>query len=248
MFRQAKPLADHISPVTAERLADALFEIGKGQLVQGDYAMAIKWLQRASDIMDKPTPESLSRDAVELRLAVTQLLFDALLAEGSSDGAAKAESLTVLLEDEMGDKAIVQLMRLELLQSRPPDEFDLEAYVAVLRRMVRTFIGTESAFRLLLHHIRELHRRSPILGTSVLDEFLHTRIVKSECIDWMEKLVIGRVSMAAAVQQGEADAVNELLAALEKLQERISEPFGPSCAVAVLSVCSTPVSKPRMRS
>jgi hypothetical protein len=66
----------HITPDPAltENLADALYEIGKGLFGRKQFDMAVRWLERAHDILSEQELEHLSDNGGELRLAIMQLL------------------------------------------------------------------------------------------------------------------------------------------------------------------------------
>jgi hypothetical protein len=70
MFAKCKKLTDALTPDSAETLADLLFEMGKDSLTNQNYEVAIRWLERAYDILGEQDMEMLSPEASELRLSI----------------------------------------------------------------------------------------------------------------------------------------------------------------------------------
>jgi len=69
MFAKCKQLDRALTPSSAESLADLLYEIGKDNLTKRAYEVAIKWLERAHDVLGEQDMELLSPEAGELRLS-----------------------------------------------------------------------------------------------------------------------------------------------------------------------------------
>jgi hypothetical protein len=61
---------------SAEEFADALFEIGKDLFTKTQFEVAVRWLERAHDVLGEQELERLSDDAGELRLSIMQLLSE----------------------------------------------------------------------------------------------------------------------------------------------------------------------------
>lgn len=74
MFTKSKQVMCRLNPATAESLADLLFEMGKDMLRKRSYEPAVKWLERAADILGDQELENLSPDSGELRLSIMQSL------------------------------------------------------------------------------------------------------------------------------------------------------------------------------
>jgi hypothetical protein len=72
MFSKIKQMHCTISPSTAENLADLMYEIGKDLLKKRNYELAVRWLERAHDMIGEQELEMLSPEAGELRLSVIQ--------------------------------------------------------------------------------------------------------------------------------------------------------------------------------
>ncbi|KAI2473487.1 meiosis protein SPO22/ZIP4 like-domain-containing protein [Annulohypoxylon bovei var. microspora] len=185
-------------PLSAENLADSLFEIGKDLAEKKNLPLAVKWLQRAYEVINAQDLEQLSREAIELRLAISQALVRAYLNTDTPEGFQKAENHICYIESEIGDKLVVLLLRLELLLNSPAEVFDSNGYADVLRRMVRSLDISESSFNLVIHHIRKLDDKSPSLACSILDEFITSRVLPTQHDPWVERAVVLRTRMATA--------------------------------------------------
>ncbi|KAI1381649.1 SPO22-domain-containing protein [Hypoxylon crocopeplum] len=161
-----------------------------------NFSIAAKWLERAFEFVNSQELEQLSREAIELRLAISQALVRAYLNTETTEDFQKAENHVGYVESEIGDKLVVLLLRLELLLSSPAEVFDSNAYASVLRRMMRSLDISESSFNLTIHHIRKLEDKSPALASSVLDEFITSRILPNQQDTWVERAVVLRTQMA----------------------------------------------------
>ncbi len=72
MFRKASVMDKHLDPNIAESFADLLFEIGKDQLENKQYELAVRWLERSYDVLLEQDLERLSSDAGELRISIIE--------------------------------------------------------------------------------------------------------------------------------------------------------------------------------
>lgn len=235
MLRKAGDLLTNLDATLSENLADTFFDIGRAFLPKKEFQMAVKWLERAYEIIDAQDIEKLSRDGVELRLAILQAYIQALVGTKTRDNLRRAEDLVAYVETELGDKPVLLLLGLELLQSAPGEEFDSLAYESVLHRMIKSFNFTEEHFKFVLHHARWLHDRSAALGCSVMDDLIATKILPSEKGEWIEKALVLRVFMATS-QSGIIENCIELGDLLAKVKETLSEPIQPPAAAAAQSV------------
>ncbi|KAL2171836.1 hypothetical protein VTG60DRAFT_1533 [Thermothelomyces hinnuleus] len=226
MYSKAERLRPFLTPDYAERLADVLYEIGKSLSDRSDFTIAIKWFERASDVINSQELDHLSREGLELRLAILQALVTALLGSNTTEGFEKAENYVNLIEAEAGNNFVVSLLKLELLQKSPSEVFDSEAYGDVLRHIIRNFAFSESAFKLIMHHIRKLHDKSPGSGCAVLDDFIMT-LGNAEKDEWMEKAVVTRMWMIT----NQRDSV-ETINAVQNVLGCLGKPLGPEAAVA----------------
>lgn len=235
MYSKGHLQPNALDPNSAEKMAEILFEIGKDLSKKENFSMAVRWLERGYDIINAQDLSLLSRDAIELRLSIYQALIHALLGLGTPESSQKALDLVSYIESEIGEKPVVLLLRLEFLQKTPAEVFDVEAYADILRRMVRSFNFSEAHFKLLVHHARKLHDKSPTLATSVVDGMLRGTIVSSGREEWVERLVLLRIWMETTQRDG-MRAIEELMGALEGLQNNLNKPFGASTAVGALTV------------
>ncbi|WQF82317.1 Putative meiosis specific protein Spo22/ZIP4/TEX11 [Colletotrichum destructivum] len=235
MYDKGHLAPQSLDPSSAEKMTEVLFEMGKDLSERGDFPMAARWLERAYNVINAQDLVHLSRDAIELRLAVCQGLVHAFLAVDTQDSSQKALELVNYVESEIGDKPVVLLLRLELLQKTPAEVFDVEAYADILRRMVRAFNFSESHFKLLVHHARKLHDKSPTQATSVVDGMLRGAMVSSGRDEWVERLVLLRIWMETT-QRDSLTAVEGLAAVLAGLQDNLEKPFGASAAVGALTL------------
>ncbi len=230
MFTKSERLSSSLTPECAEKLADVLYEIGKSLSARADFPIAAKWLQRANDIINGPDLENLSREGVELRLAILQALVTALLGTDTPEGLERANNLVDCIETEVGKKLIVSLLRLELLQKTPAEVFDNEGYADILRRMIRDSTLSEPSFKLIIHHIRKLYDKSPVTGCAVLDDFI-LALTKVENQGWMERAVVTCMWMITNQRDtlSSIDAVHSVLSYLTR-------PLSPEAAVAAQAV------------
>lgn len=220
MYNSGKLAPESLDPYQIEKLADVLYEIGKDLSKKSDFSLAVKWLDRAHDTINSQGLELLSREAIELRTAVLQALVTALLDLGTTDGFQRANDLVNVIEAEMGNKLVVLLLRLEVLQKSPAEVFDSDSYADVVRRMIKSFHFSESVFKLVVHHIRKLHDKSPGLGCMVLDDFIRA-LRSAEKDEWIERLIIVRIWMTTN-QRDLVDTVQSAEHVLMKLDRTLS--------------------------
>ncbi|KAK4655881.1 sporulation-specific protein 22 [Podospora pseudocomata] len=178
MYSSAERLRGFLTRDYTERLADVLYEIGKSLSGKEDYKIAVKWLERANEVVNSVGVEQLTREGVELRLAILQALITALLGTGTEENYGKAKNYVDFVEVEMGNKMVVCLLKLEVMYKTPNAEvFDEEGYADVLRHMIRNFdgkkgMGSGAEFKLVVHHVRRLHDKAPGAGCAVMDDFI----------------------------------------------------------------------------
>ncbi len=232
MFNKAGPLRKNLNADYSEKLADVLYEIGSSLSAKQDFAMAVKWLERASDLFNDQIIELLSREGVELRMTILQAKVSALLGLNTVDGYERASSLVDYVESEVGTKPLVSLLKLDLLNKSPAESFDCDAYADVLRGMINTLSVSESTLKLLLHHIRKLHDKSPGIGCAVLDAFIHI-VQRHHNDDWLGRLVITRIWMTV----NERDS-NEMIDAARRLLSSLASPLPADATVTVQAVSS----------
>ncbi|KAI9739411.1 MAG: hypothetical protein M1818_005099 [Claussenomyces sp. TS43310] len=221
-----------LDPESAESLADVLFEMGRGQLAKKQYGLAVKWIERSYDILLSQELEKLSPDANELRISIMQSNVKALLGLKCEDALHKAQGLVNLLESEVGDKLVVLLLKLELLLSSQVEVFDGSTYGHIIQRMIRTVILTDSTFKLIIHHIRKLHDKSPSLACNIFDELIQGRIFADPKAQWVEAVLVNRVWMATN-QRDSPDALASVESFLDTCLTDIRIPISQSAIFAV---------------
>jgi hypothetical protein len=72
MFSKIKLMHCTIPSSTAEIFADLMYEMGKDLLRKRNYELAVRWLERAYDVIGEQELEMLSSEAGELRLSIMQ--------------------------------------------------------------------------------------------------------------------------------------------------------------------------------
>jgi hypothetical protein len=235
LYGSVEKLIQNIDLALVEKLADALFEIGKDLARKKDSVLAARWLERTYELINSQEMGLLSRDAIELRLATSQVLIQVYLDMGTTDGLDRAENHIAYVESELGDKLVVLLFRIEVLLHSPAEVFDSKAYTDILRRMVRTVEMSESTFKLLMHHIRKLDEKNNSAAISALDEFLTTCVLATEQEQWIDKAIILRAHMA--VREGSIESVQSLEAVLNDVQPTTGKPLSVNSAASIQTVC-----------
>ncbi len=235
MFHSASITRSYFTPQTAENLADSLCEMGEELLRQKQYEMAAKWLQRAYEILMGQELEKLSADAMELRTCIVQCHVKALLGLEQPAALEKATNLVCLLETEVGDKLIVILMRLEILSSSANNIFDSDHYSLVLQKMIRTTVLSEANFKLIMHHIRKLHDKSPSMACKRLDELLQTRVFHAGNHRWVADILINRLWMTIS-QRNSDNFLEDLKYIFETIASNVDKAIDPSATHAAQTV------------
>jgi hypothetical protein len=235
MYSKSEPLRQSLDTTSAENLADILSEIGKDSLAKQDFPMAVKWLERAFDVINSKELERLSREAVELRISICHAFVRALLGIGTLESTERAENLVGFIESEIGDEPVVLLLRLEMVQKAPAEVFDADVYADILRRMIRSFDFSDAHFKLATHHIRKLYDKSPGLGSRVLSEMLRTKILQSGVPDWIERVVILRIWMTINSRES-PECTTELIVLLTEIQENLEIPLRSTATIAAQTV------------
>lgn len=231
MFNKSLSSKQLFDPNTAESMADVLDEMGKDLLRKRQYEMATKWLDRALELLASQELDRLSMDASELRISIIESNIKALLGLQSQEAVDKARNLVDLLENEIGDKLIVLLLKLQLLSSGMNETFDSGSYSDILRRMARSTSLNAENFKLIMHHIRKLNDKSPSLACKALDELLTLRILPEEKEEWIEQIFITRLYMTV----GQTDSVDALVSLEELFSFIVSNIKQPISSAATLA-------------
>lgn len=235
MFKKSMSSRQIFDPNTAESLADVLFEIGKDLLHKKEYKLAVKWLDRALEVLTGQELDRLSMDASELRISIIESSIKANLGLHSQEAVERARVLIESLENEIGDKLIVLLMKLDLVSSTTNESFDSNLYADILRRMTRSTILNAENFKLIMHHIRKLNDKCPSLGCKALDELLTLRILPEDKEEWIEKVLITRLYMTVG-QRDSVDALISLEALFSMIVANIKQPISAAATLAAHTV------------
>ena len=235
MFNKCTSSRKIFDPPTAESLADILYEMGKELLHKKQYKIATKWLERALDIITGQDLDRLSMDASELKMSIVESFVKALLWNQDEESADKARNLIEVLENEVGDKLIVLLLKLELLSSATNKIFDSSLYADILRRMIRSVVMNAEAFKIILFHVRKLNDNSPSLACKALDELLRLRVLPEDKEEWIEKVLITRLYLT--MSHGDSDdALNVLLKLFSFIVSNIKQPISSAATLAAHTV------------
>ncbi|KAF2190807.1 SPO22-domain-containing protein [Zopfia rhizophila CBS 207.26] len=215
MFSKSKQLNCEPQPSTAENMVDLLYEMGKDLLGKRNYELAVRWLERAHDVLGEQGLENLSPDAGELRLSIMQSLVQAYMKLKSTEAQRRAWDLVNLLDTDYGEKMVVQLLKLELLSES--DTIDSSRYYTVLLRLIRSVVLTDTNFRTIIHYIHKIKDHSNVTARRSLDDLIELRLLSDQNQDWIEKAVITRIWVGTTGSSSEQS--NE---PLQELFENIS--------------------------
>ncbi|KAI0402376.1 meiosis protein SPO22/ZIP4 like-domain-containing protein [Xylaria palmicola] len=161
LYAGLEKLTPHVEITSIEKLADSLFEIGRDMAFKKNSTLAAKWLERSYELINAQDISQLSRDAIELRLAISQALIQVYLDIGSPDYIDRAENHIAYIESELGDKLVVLLFRTEVLLRSPAEVFDSTAYADLLRRMMRSVALKQQDVDTALGCLEQLSQASP---------------------------------------------------------------------------------------
>lgn len=235
LYANLEALTTKLDTASIEKTADTMFEIGKDLALKNNSILAAKWLERADELINSQEMGNLSRDAIELRLAIAQALIQVYLDIGDPDYINRAENHIAYIQDKLGDKLVVLLFRTEVMLRSPAESFDSVAYADIVRRMIRTVDMSESTFKLLIHHIRQLDKRNHLAASSVLDEFLKACVFTSQREQWIDKAVILRIYMA--ISDDSVESIKALEAVLDQVLPATGKPLSANAAAGIHTVC-----------
>ncbi|KAI0601756.1 meiosis protein SPO22/ZIP4 like-domain-containing protein [Biscogniauxia sp. FL1348] len=235
VYGKVDNLKHKLEPISAEHITDSLFEIGRGLLAKDDALRAVKWLERAYELINSQELERLSREGIELRLAVSQALIQAYLHTNTPEGVRNAENHVAFIESEMGNKLVVLLLRLEILLHSSAEVFDSHAYADILRRVIQNVDLSDSSFKLVIHHIRKLEDKSPGLAYSVFDDFITLHVVPTQRGDWIERTILIRTHMATA-HRDTIQSIRTLSSLFDRVETGLGQPFTAPTALGVLTL------------
>ncbi|KAG9248179.1 meiosis protein SPO22/ZIP4 like-domain-containing protein [Calycina marina] len=218
-------------PGTVESLADVLYEIGKDLLDKKEYEGAVKWLGRSNEMVKSQELDKMSTDISELRLSIAESLIRATLALQNPEATGRARYLLENLEDTMGTRLPVMLLRLEFLSTMTDETFDGVLYSNTLHKMARSMMLSESNFKLMMHHIRKLNDKSSSLACKALDSFITMRILQDGKDSWLEKVIITRIWLTIS-QRDSAEALEALKMMLSNIYQHTQKPASAAATLA----------------
>ena len=218
-----------IFPSHNESLADLLYEIGKDQMMKAHHADAARWLEKALNMLNNQSLESLSNDSGELEIAILYLFARALLELPGVEAGEKVRNIVNDLTTRYGDKLAILLLRLDLFAIEPNSSN--EDYYDILLRIVRTFHVTESALKTVMHHVHVLRCRSTHLAHEVLKVLLLERLSSTEQPSWVEKVLI-TIVWNSTTSVNSADHINPLQHLFQNLKNRDNITLGSSATYA----------------
>ncbi|ORY11635.1 meiosis protein SPO22/ZIP4 like-domain-containing protein [Clohesyomyces aquaticus] len=178
-------------PLLAESLADLFYEMGRDLLAKRSYDFAIRWLERAQDVLGEQDLEMLSSEAGELRLSAMQSLVQAYMKLKNPEAQRKAGDMVKILEADYGEKMVVSLLKLELITTA--DKIDASQYYTVLHRMIRSVVLNETNFKTIMHHVHRLKSCSQETSSKILDDLIQLRLFQEENQNWIEKALVTRI-------------------------------------------------------
>lgn len=78
---------------------------------------------------------------------------------------------------------------------------------------------------------------SPTKACKAMDDFLNLRLVLDKRMDWIQKVFITRIWLAAEKLPQEPDTLEQLERLLDVVANRVGQPFGAQAVQAAFSVC-----------
>jgi hypothetical protein len=180
------------NPDTAEELAEVLYDIGKDEYEKKRFENAIRWLERALDILgDQNGAMSKSESVLDLKCSTISMLIKTLMDLHTPGTIQKAQSIMALMETEFGDRMLVLFLKLELLAAEKTPEPGL--YRSILLRLFRSTQLTKSNFKTLMHHVHKLRHLDPKEACQALDDFLTIRLFEQENEEFTERALVMRI-------------------------------------------------------
>ena len=221
---------DH-GPSLSEDLSDLLFEIGRDLNHKSLWIDASFWLEAAHDALAAQSPESLSKDAQQLRMSIMCALVKCQIHQGSEQSLEKAWNIIQDMSFESGDKLVVLLLRLDLLAASPVPS--AEDYRDTLHRIARTVHLTDASFSTVIHHVHKLKAWDANMAHELLSNFLTDRLLGlgGEHQIWLEKAVITiiwNLTTSAPV----SDEISMLTEVFDQIGSSLGKPLGPSATHA----------------
>ncbi|MCJ1472157.1 hypothetical protein MMC13_000804 [Lambiella insularis] len=216
-------------PVFTEKLADLLFEIGKERHEKAAHEAAVRWLERAHDVLSSQNLEGLSSDAGDLRIAISHTSARALMKVAGGGALEEAWNIANELDAGPSDKLVVLMLKLDLHDAT--SESDLQEYSNLLSRVVRTIHITEATFRTTLHYIHKLRSKSATFAHTLLEQFLLERLLDTGNPEWVDRLVV-TIIWNMTTSTGIANEQNALRNMLDTLWGKLPHSIGRSATHA----------------
>lgn len=208
-----------------------LFEIGSTRWKKSEYTEAIKWLERAYDVLVGQNIEALSSDAGELQLSIMHLLVRALIKLPGEENTGRAWNIMSELEADSGNRLPVLLLKLDLYALDPTSS--AQEYCDALSRILRTVHLTELNLKTTLHHVHKLRLRNPRMAHTSLECLLSERLADAEEPAWMERTLITMIwNCTASTDFTDIDALNIIRGALERHFTHTGKELSPSATHA----------------
>lgn len=131
---------------SAQSCAELCLKAGRDLLSKGQSDGAMKWLDRANEVLNACNELLLSGNGEDLRLAIAACIVEALCKQQTPGSCQRACDLLSSLEHEhgLGSRTALLVMHLKLaLRALPPH---VEELASILNRMVQNTILTDSTF------------------------------------------------------------------------------------------------------
>ena len=190
---------------------------------------AVKWLERAYDVLMSRDLDELSSDAGDLQIAIMHALARALMKIPGDEARSKAWNIANDLDSGPDDKLAVLILKLDLFESEAG--FDAQEYCNILLRIIRIIHVTETTFKTVLHYIHKLKPQSSALTHTTLDEFLLKRLIGIEKPEWLEKVLVTIIWNITTSTSTTAETAL-LKQTLDSLSAQSSHLIGPSATHA----------------
>ena len=218
-----------LDPSPAEQLADLFFEIGSDQATKSQYSEAIRWLERAHDVLASQRVEQLSSDAGELQLSIMHGTVKAFMKIGGDSNNRRAWNIVGELEAMCGDRLAVLLLKLDLYDMDPTSS--PHEYCDVLDKIVRSVHLTDSNVKTILHQVHKLRLRNARLAHILLSTLISERLLGAEETAWLEKALI-TVIWNCTTSTDLTDALELLSMVIDTVAANLSKHIGPSATHA----------------
>lgn len=196
---------------------------------------AVRWLERAQDVLASQALEDLSNDGRELRIAILHLLIRGLMRLPGNDAKIKARNIIADLDISDSDRLAVLILKLDLFTT--DSSVPTEDLCDILLRIVRMVHVTESTFKTILHYVHNLRPRSSHLTHIILEAFLLERLLGADRMEWVEKVMVTAIwNLTTTADLG--DHMRTLQQLLDALQNQGRVSIGPSATHAAQMVCA----------